>query len=593
MSQVAAPSPLPTKQPKRPDYFPTAGRMLKALNKGYDAFDKMRVVYKRASEERSGPWFADLVESWGNHNKRLRRPVSALTEVISLMHPNLTGHRMTTSLQARATALDAYTRVREAALDEEIERLQVAKTDRLVVLDCLMGGLGVEKTGVRAGKELVRIDGQMRDPGESYVVRVSPFDFAMDPVARCDEEVTFIADRYRVRKSEVLEAGFANEDVIRRIEPIQEGGRSKSGLANDPNDDNTLDDLIELWDVVFWRNGCTYEATLPPFGGDEVWVVEPREYGGLERGPYHRLILTDVPECMRGLSIPHQIMDLHLAISDAATKMVEQIVSLQRRYAYKGSSESTAKVLRQKWDEMFVRVDDPKAMQEVITGGLTSEAEVGMATLREMLNNAAINLQMTAGKEDNAGTATAATILQGNAQVILSDFRERCQTNRRGVVKDLSWLLDTLPDPNISYKQRTPGLGMVDMVFNADSRKGTYQDFLYKTDVTFAGNVDPTMAAAQWNMAKTTLPAWLTFIMQTGGDINSALSIESKKLQAPELLDIWPNGINANMQIAQMGMQGMPQSGGAQPRQTAGGKAIDETRSALAPSVPGQTQGIA
>lgn len=563
-----------------------------AVRGGYQKLAPFREVRRYAMSEFAGPYYG--IANTPNENgytlpDNAKRPINLLSQFVLTNLPNLVGAEIRTKCNPRRMGLLGEAHVRGLMIDHVIDHIDLARTHRLIVMDALLGGLGIYKCGVTESGRRMEFNSELFDPGQFYAARVDLDDFSRDPQSRDPLEDSFRACRYRQSKQYLLSSGMFTEEQVDSFVPITRGGTMKGQTEFLSGDSNwnlyNIHDLVEFWHVVMYDGNTVLEGVMrsPDVGG--YWVVEPKEYQGPERGPYELLSLIDMPNNAQPVSPAMQIMDLHRAMAAVGVKVTNSILRRTRRIAVPDEDVGT-QILEGGDDEVII-TRDANGVKAIDVGGIMSDLVGGTEWLQNEVNNATANIQQQSGTEGGADTATESTYLQNNAQRRLADMRDRCNEALRRVVRHCAWWIDNDPTAMQTFIHRLPNGSNIEVVYDAQAKEGDFTDFSFDIQPFFDGPNDPNAKLMRFTQGMTALIQALPPVAQLGGDVQKLVSIYAEKFDCPELDEVFPTQFGM-MQAQVQGQLGQPgqavqvQGGGY------GGRPIDAVRSGLAPTVPNQ-----
>jgi len=554
-----------------------------------------REVRKFVMAETAGPWYGQYSD-YTRRDDDVKRPVNLLRQFVRTYLPNLCGPTIKAKVSPKTTGLRSQARLRELMLDHLLQQIRLAKTWRLVVRDVLMGGLGIVRTGLRAGGSLLDVNGEVFDVGQPYAVRVDLDDFVRDPQSRDPLEDTWRAFRYRVSRQDLLDMNIYDHDLVMGLPRIGEDiARGDSDKIMGAREDwaSVVDEKVELWDVIYYAGDRVLEGTLAGLQRSQ-WLREPHEYEGREGSPLTLVSVEDLPNNAMPVSPCASILDMHLAMSAAATKMTRQILKTKRHYIYKPEGEDTAMEMQEADDQEFFK-GDPTTVNALDSGGLLASMVPAFDWLQSNANNETGALQLLSGSDDVSKTATTSAYLQGNANVLLSDMRGLIQEGLREVVKSLAWYMDTDPRLKQTFTVKMENGAEVDVVYDAAQKEGDFADFLWDVDPVADTAIDPSLKMRRLSELMTALPQFMQSVQMLGGDVTALVEVFAKEYSIPELEDVFPTQGGVMMAMAARQAAGMPMPGQpgqpAQPgipaaRPTAGARPIDHVRSDMAATVP-------
>ncbi len=554
-------------------------RVSRAVHAGWTQMAVHRQVRAFIFNEFAGPWYSQFFQNMDDRDDNTKRPVSLLKRLIDTYLPNVVGTEIHAKVAPKRAGLSGNAKLREMILDHLAEVTGLARTHRLVVMDAILGGLGIYKVGVRAGTEVVKVAGEQYDIGQPYACRVDMDDFARDPNSRDPDEDSWRSVRYRVSKTFLLESGVFKSDIVENLPTLR-------GFTPNPGDAeliskgassvvDTIDDLVELWDVIIYRGDKVLECTLPSLGtsvGGKGFVMEPREYEGPERGPLIEMRLRELPNNAHPISMGGQLLDLHLGESALATKIMRRMLSRCRKVFAKKEEENEALELGNNLDDEIIPGEWNGKQADL--GGIDEGDLAALKQVTEWGNNETANLQQSGGNTDpTIKTATVGSILQGNAQVKLGDLRAVTTGPLKQVMRCFAWYVDQDPFFQKQFSMRVPGGDMIDVQYDQRSKKGNFADFDYDTQAISEEPTDPRQKRAEFAQFMQFSAAWLAAVQQTGGNLEAAVRILSDRYDEPELDEVYPTQGGAQVAMAQQQQAMVPGQGGAVGARPAGPKA--------------------
>lgn len=557
-------------------------------------FRQMRNLVNR---EFGGAWYGNFTDI-GARAESDKRPVNLLYQFVRTYLPNLVGPKVKVKVTAKGMHMRAQATVRELMINRMLEEMKFTRTWRAVVQDALTGGLGICRVGLRAGGSSYKVNGEMYDMGQPYAVRVDLDDFVRDPQSRDPLEDCWRAFRYRVSRRELLDLGIYDPDLVNSIPMIGYAGAMTRGesdeIMGNRQDIDPIDEKVELWDVLYYHGDKVLEGTLA--GNMNAWLMEPHEYEGREGAPLELLSLIDMPNNAMPVSPCASILDLHLAMGASAAKMTRQLLKTKLQYVVDGTQgEDTAMEMRDA-DDQEIFHGDASTIAALKSGGMLPEMIPAFDWLENQANKATA-IHLLNGSEDTSKTATMGSYMQGNASVLLNDWRGLCSEACSNVMRTLAWYYDTDPRLNRTFSYKLPNGAETDVVYDAEAKEGDFGDFMWELAPFVDTAMDPSLKMRRFGEFMTAAGSFLPMVMQFGGDMVAAVEVMADQYQVPEIADIFPTqGLEQMSQMMQQrfgnpgqSAPGQQQQGPATPaavRPSAGNRPIDQTRSDMAATVP-------
>jgi hypothetical protein len=542
-------------------------KMGPALKTGYDRMDWVRKSYGKMVRSYTGRHYGDAGGG--------KSPVNLLAQYIHTVIPNLLNQRPRNIGRSRIAQLQGEATLVAIALDLLWEDLRLVDRTQALILDGLLAPWGVAKIGLRATEDIVKIGERGIMLGQPYVARVSPDDFAVDPAARAIEEFCWQAHRYRVPKEYALESGIYDADAIQRLEPMGKGehGKPKSGVeeisGKSDKDRYAAQEYIELWDVAVREEDKWLIGTMTMSGGqvEPAWVNaggEPIEYDGAAEGPYELLTFSRVPDNAPGLSPGATWLDLHEATDKLYNKMINQALRSKQNFAYNRAASDDAMTLAKAPDGEGIAVDNVDTLMPITTGGVAKESYEFLSSMMGMWNNSAGNMQLLAGNDIQSDKATGQQILQANANTRLSYMKDRVWRFLNAINTRLATYIVTDPLIQAPLPYRLPGGEMVDVVYDAATRKGDMVQMTFEVELASMTGRDPDIALKRKMEALDKLATYVPL----AGAINlqklaRQLGREIGWLDMDEIVnDLEQQALYMQAGIGQVPRAGMPGAGG-------------------------------
>lgn len=531
------------------DKIQDAKKVSEAAKTAYAEMDWYREVYKIARDEFAGPWHYNShlasnrweVGSLGGVGST-QMPINLIDELIGTYIPNLCGTEITAKLTAERTSLRGWATLRQAKLNQQLKSMEFASTDRLVVHDAMLSGMGIYRVGVNQGSDMLHMNGRLgarTKQGESWVRRVSPRCSIRDPESDNYDKDRFQGEIYTVEREWAMSLGICNNDVLEQMDcthelaPVDADGPNKEALA--------LVDMIQLVDMVVFKGGKAYEMTIPAWGHgpDDQFVIDPREYDGCELGMFEYLTLQNINDRTIGKSPVQTLMDLHLALVAIAKRNVEAALRLKRNFIFRQDQADQVEDLRTAPQDGFI-AGDPSGVLPVVQGGVTEEGKLAYDFLRGMANSASPNIDLTSGKGTGANTATLASILQGNSTVIIQGSKELVSNSRINIIRRLSDYEDTYQGPASNITHAMPDGKKIELTYDPAARQGEWSDFNHDVGVTTSQAQEPNMKQARVAQVMTAAPMFLEAVAQLQGNMQAASDMIANQFVIPEFSDIFP-----------------------------------------------------
>lgn len=383
--------------------------------------------------------------------------------------------------------------LQQLALDHLGEELNRQRISRELLKDGLFGPCMVARVGVRAGNELLTIDGRQYDPGLPYVRRVSLDNLIYDPGAKHDDEALFIGERYPV----FLEQALANpnfkgkEDRIRRLRKLSDGrlGDQKGQRADDLFHEGLSDrerfgllEMVELMDIAVYDSGATYIVTIaadPNDAGDPLHVYQ---WQGPERGPFVKDQFDDIPDQPFGVPPVEQAIAASTASNEVINRLLKQMARLKSIMAYQPTSRDEALQIARAEDGDTVKVNDVTAIKMLQMDGVTPGLQPFAGLLLQLWNEQTGNIQTLSGSApQGVGSATEFAGVAAGAGVLIDDLRRVHERFETEISNRLAFFMrnDPLRRP-LPLVHRLPGGELLEVQYTPEQREDEFGQITFK-----------------------------------------------------------------------------------------------------------------
>jgi len=509
-----------------------------AVKNSWERQRVFREVRVQALERHAGPHYGDSAQPDRAYVNLINQAVETLISQLVAFEPKAHVDPIEGGLLIEAL-------VRELSLNRAAKRAQLGEVHYNWVLEALFAPFGIIRTGLKAGTEQVTVGSKTFNRGEFFAENIDFDDYVMDQSARRPTDRTFEGHRLRVPRAVALaaerEPGVPLYDAavingaprltLGKSEPTESD--KLGGFQGDPYE---LVDMIELWEIAVYLGDRTRIYTLTDLAAPK-WARDPYDYWGPETGPYVKLWFMPLPSNAMPISYASRMIDLHDAGNETANRFIDSIKETKIVHVYRPGEEDLAEAVKQGGDNQWVK-GDPTAINSIKSGGIVPELQPGMQFIMELFNNASGSSQLLGGQKDIAKTATAATILQGNAQARITVMTNRSLRALSTVFEHMAWYQDNDPALKETLMARLPGGARTEFQNTPELRKGNYGQFIFSVDAYSAKPLDPAV-----RLDKLVQGLQVLFSAAPLGPQAFAMvaQIMSKELQIPEIDQISPD----------------------------------------------------
>lgn len=489
-----------------------------------DAADERAEPFRRFKEEA----VRELTGRFYNHDDGQQRPMNLIARNILTLQAHLAHRNPKHTVETDFLPLRGEAQVRGILLDEISKELDRIRITRLQLLSAMLGPYAITKIGLRAGDDMVKINGKEYNPGQTYIQAIDLDDHIFDHQARCLEEMQWEGHRYRVSKQIALECGLFDPAVIESLPGAEydteaSGRRRRSDKISKQAEDRDMEavEMIELVDIAFYGEGTTIIATLPGTNHASSDYLLINEFQGPMRGPYERLEFLPLPNQAYGLPPVSLMREQSEAMNKLFAKMVDQILRTKRMLVGNRASRDDLDTVQDAEDGQVAEVDDVDSLKNVDFGGLSQDFPEFAQQLGAWSNMQYVNIDLATGQSGGTDKATIYQGMSSNLNVLIDDLQNTHEQYETRVSEQLHWYLDTDPLRTRGGTMRMPGGETLQVVFDPMTKRGQYQDFTTKIQYGSMLRQDPQVKAQNLKNLMDTMMESMQLTMATGGAWNS------------------------------------------------------------------------
>lgn len=390
---------------------------------------------------------------------------------------------------------------------DSIERdIDIKKVYRSWIVDAMFA-FGITKTGICSSGQCFSFQDVDIDPGQIYTETVDLDNFTFDPLATSFDTSTFLGDKSRVPRQELLDSDVFDHDLVAKlpksISNTTDSGNTGPGskvenLTKKHMAETVMQDMLDYVDVVqLWFKPADRIITMPdPFVMKSTKFLGNIEYAGPQDGPYDFLSLTQpVPNNPLPVAPVSIIYDLHKMANKMFIKNSDQGDRQKDVTLYNPANADEAQDFKDAFDGDMIASTDPKAIETLSTGGIRQENIAWTNQLQVWFNFMAGNPDQLAGISSEAETATQAEILEANAGVTINDVVDIVYDNASKISRKHAWYLHTDPLIRLPLIHRPTGAKDVQVFLTPEQRRGDFLEYTFKLVQKSMRKLDPNIRA--------------------------------------------------------------------------------------------------
>lgn len=455
-------------------------RLFKAIKASRDALEPFRRVRKTLVQDYVGSWYTTGVET----PKTL---VNLINQTARIYTVALAAHNPQVLVSTPNVANLPFARRFEVNLNKLIGDMALDQTFRAIVLDAFFcigcGVVMMRDTDTRFHGILESEEDVWLDPGEPWLNRVSLDDLILDMPAKELSKMRYCGHRYRADYEKVMDEPGYSKAVKEKLKPTSREHHDSTGAARDiaSNDaqDDDLKDMVWLQDVWIAENNsvATFacDQDLPP-------LIE-REWIGSQAGPYKFLSLGTVPDNVIPSSPAMNLKGLHDLQNRLHRRMEKDSDAHRIVNAYPPAGAEDAEKIRKAERNSWVRMNDPKSIQQVEVGGIDQRDLAFSTFIQDEFDRFAGNLQAMGGLGPQAATLGQEELVHGQLSRMESDMRIAVVNFASDCILDLGRLMweDQTLELQTSMPVGNSGIN-VSSNWTPDYRQGNFEDYEFRVE---------------------------------------------------------------------------------------------------------------
>lgn len=459
-----------------------------AVKDGFDRLNKYRRARAMFIRQFVGQYYSSVRGVTGDE------PINLLFHTIRTLVPNLVMKNPITRVTTQIVEYDEYAWLLGLALDDINKKTDFKNVLRAGIVSAIFA-MGIFKTGIADSGQIITWGDTDIDPGQVYTDLVDLDDLTIDPSCRALDKAAFIGDRNRVPRQILLDDPDCDHDLVMRLpKSIHPDAKSRvekltqSGLSQ--IEITELQDFVDVVEV--YVPGAEAMLLVPDpevITFDDYIKAEP--FYGPKEGPYTFLSLTPpVPNNPQPVSPASIWFDLHMMANRMMVKCMEQADRQKDILVADSSASDDAEDIRTSKDGDVI-IADPASATVMSYGGQNQKNEIMLGQLQVWHNYMSGNPDQMSGLRSEAKTATQASILEGNANVVIEDERELIYECAARIKAKEAWYLHTDPLINLPLSRRDPSGGRVQLVLTPEQRRGDFLDFAFELKARSMSKLDP------------------------------------------------------------------------------------------------------
>lgn len=458
------------------------GRLLKAVKTSREALEPFRRVRKELIRDYVGSWYSE----GGARNKTL---VNLMNQTARVYTVALAANNPQVLVSTPHVHNIPFARRFEVNLNKLISDMELSVTFRAIVLDAYFcigcGVVMMRDTDTRFHGLLESEEDVWLDPGEPWLNRVSLDDLILDTTAKELTKMRFCGHMYRADYEKVKEEPGYDSKVKARLTPTSKNTTDNPDTARDiaagiAVDDDELKPMIWLQDIWVAENNTV--ATMAVDQPDLPPLIE-REWLGSQAGPYKFLSLGNVPDNIIPTSPAVNLKGLHDLQNRLHRRMEKDSDAHRTVNVYPPGGADDAERIRKAERNSWVRMNDPKSISQVETGGVDQRDQALALFIQDEYDRFAGNLAVMGGLGPQASTVGQEEMIHGQVSRMEADMRMAVVEFASACILDLGRLMweDQTLELHSSFSVGNSGT-QLSSDWTPDYRMGEFEDYEFRVE---------------------------------------------------------------------------------------------------------------
>jgi len=393
----------------------------------------------------------------------------------------------------KAKITSPYRELRPMARNLSIACEDVAKETRLgrvlrrAVIESMVAPMAVVKVGLeRTGlMEMEGVEGGV-DVTEPFVSLVSYDDYVRDMSARSAYDPAYEGDTYYKTQNELREmypdlpedmfdpGGGESSGETGEVDMQGEEGedRAESISHDEISGDDNFNGKIAMQDLWLPKERLlvTYFKNKPDKGPLNVI-----EYDTNERGPYHQLFYTDVPDNAMPLPPFSLLKNMQELASSLFRRLSQQARDQKRVVGF--DNEQSANRFKEAYDGDGVWWEGMQPTN-LEAGGIDQANLALLLQVRDMFSWSAGNLDSLGGLAPMSDTVGQEELMAQSASAQLADMQDAVAEFARGIFEQIAWYEWTDPVRERVLQKEIDGADItIPVKWTPETRQGNFLDF--------------------------------------------------------------------------------------------------------------------
>lgn len=402
-------------------------------------------------------------------------PINLLETSISIFSRQLVARNPKAQIFTHSAELKPFSVNFKMAIDNLVREIDLEDSLWEAVVDALFL-VGIVRSGMNFSRTL-EVRGVLHDVGQPFADVVSFDNFIIDMTATRWEDAQYVGDRFKIPLTMAQELFPEHKEQLKATgsERINNEVFDGADIMGDlrASEDVEFQPRIELTNVYL---PATNELVVISEHIRNLPVLREVQWDGVEKGPYHRLEFSKVPQSLLPLSPIANLIDIHEAVNQMIRKMIQQAKRQKTITAVQsGDAEDGARLTRSN-DGEAIAFENPAAAEEISMGGIDNKNFAFAVFMMDRFSRQAGNLDVLGGLSPQSDTLGQDAILNQNAGSKISAMEYNVNRFVGGILKSLGFFLFHDPLIDLPLTKRSGGVE-IPTRFSQFQMEGDFYDY--------------------------------------------------------------------------------------------------------------------
>lgn len=466
-----------------------------------------------------------------NTRSKARVPLNHLKNAVDVWMANLAGGVPRMLVTTDVGELKPLAADLEAIVNHELRMMNYERETNRAIFDAMLG-FGIIKTGMEQIGVFDLGDGTQLPVGAQRVWCVDADNWVHDTTAKRPEELGFCGDRITMRMDEARarwpELRGKDIDKIDRSTNRDGGDERPSTVSGMDMEIESYRDMIEVYEL--WIPDEQMIVTCLERGHDgKPRPLETRKWTGDDAGPYHMLLLDEVPQNILPLPPVATIFDTHELQNQTYIKIANQVRRQKTVTAIRGAAKEDGDRVVKASDGQGILVDDPKSAIELNFGGPDQRNLAFLLMNQQLGSYYAGNIDALGGLAAQSGTVGQEELIKQSANVRMGRMADKTALWHDGLGRVIgkAVYVDPIRQYRTTRPAPVPGLSPVPVHFSADRREGDFLDFNFKLALSSMKRSTPGTQLSEMMTVLQTFAPFMPLLEQQGIGLNMESNIKN------------------------------------------------------------------